>query len=103
MIASSSNVEIYGNTLEDNYNGIAMTQQNRGSGEHGPHTLANNYAHDNTVTSSGWTGIAYDYGGDGVYYANNRFENNSYSGSSGWFWFNREVSWSDWTSYGNDD
>ncbi len=103
MIASSSNVEIYGNTLEDNYNGIAMTRQNRGSGEYGLHTLANNYTHDNTVIDSGWTGIAQDYGGDGVYYANNRFENNSYSGSSGWFWLNRERSWSEWTSYGNDD
>ena len=102
MISSSPNVEIYGNTLEGNANGIAMTRQNRGSGTYGEHTLANEYAHDNTVIDSGLTGIAQDYGGDGVYSANNRFENNTYSGSSGWFWFNRSVSWSQWNSYGND-
>ncbi|MCP3997683.1 MAG: hypothetical protein GY722_21880 [bacterium] len=103
MIASSRNVEIYGNTLEGNFNGIALTRQNRGWGEHGEHTLANNYVHDNTVTNSGKTGIAQDYGGDAVYYANNRFESNSYSGSSSWFWLNRDRSWSEWNGYGHDD
>jgi parallel beta-helix repeat protein len=103
MIASSPNVDIYGNTLEGNFNGIAMTQQARGSGTYGDHTLANDHAYNNTVISSGLSGIAQDSGGDGVYYANNTFENNSYSGSSGWFWLNREVSFSQWNSYGNDD
>ncbi len=103
MIASSPNVEIYGNTLEDNYNGISMTRQNRGSGEFGEHTLANNYVHDNTIINSGTTGIAQDIGSDGVYYANNRFEGNTYSGSSDWFWLNRDRSWSEWNGYGHDD
>jgi hypothetical protein len=103
MIASSPNVDIFGNTLEDNANGIAMTRQNRGSGTYGEHTLANNHAYNNTVINSGMSGVAQDYGGDAVYYANNTFENNKYSGSSSWFWFNREVSWSQWNSYGNDD
>jgi parallel beta-helix repeat protein len=100
MISTSSNVDVYGNTLEDNYNGIAMTRQNRG----GDHTLANNSVHNNTVINSGMTGIAQDYGGDVVYTsANNHFEGNSYSGTSSWFWYNREISWSQWNNYGNDD
>jgi parallel beta-helix repeat protein len=103
MIASSSDVEIYGNTLEDNYNGIAMTRQNRGWGEYGEWTLADNHVHDNTVIDSGMTGAAQDYGGDTIYHANITFENNTYSGTSSWFWFNREVSWSEWNSYGHDD
>ncbi len=103
MIASSPNVEIYGNTLEGNFNGIAMTRQARGWGEHGEHTLANNYVHNNTVTNSGKTGIAQDINNNGVYYANNRFESNTYNGSSGWFWLNSDVSWSEWNGYGHDD
>jgi len=103
MISSSPNVEIYGNTLEGNANGIAMTRQNRGSGTYGEHTLANIHVYNNSVTDSGMTGIAKDYGGDEVYSAGNTFESNTYSGSSSWFWFNREVSWSQWNSYGNDD
>ena len=103
MIASSQNVEIYGNTLEDNYNGIAMTRQNRGTGTHGLWTLANNYVHDNTVTNSGMTGAAQDVHSDAIYSSNLRFENNTYTGTSSWFWLNRERSWSEWNSYGHDD
>ena len=104
MIASSPNVEIYGNLLEDNYNGIAMTRQDRGSGDYGLHTLANNYVHGNTVINSGMTGIARDYGGNDVYTSNNnRFEGNSYSGTSSWYWMGSEVSWSEWNAYGHDD
>ena len=103
VIASSPNVEIYGNTVEDNYNGISLTRQNRGSGDYGLHTIANVYVHDNTVIDSGMTGAAQDIGSDAIYSANNRFENNTYEGSSSWYWMNREVSWSAWNGYGHDD
>lgn len=103
MIASSQNVEIYGNTLEDNYNGIAMTRQNRGTGAYGLWTLANNYVHDNTVIDSGMTGAAQDVHSNAIYSAGLRFENNTYTGTSSWFWLNRERSWSEWNSYGHDD
>jgi parallel beta-helix repeat protein len=103
MIASSQNVEIYGNTLEDNYNGIAMTRQNRGTGTYGLWTLANNYVHDNTVIDSGLTGAAQDVHSNAIYSSNIRFEDNTYTGTSGWYWLNRERSWSEWNSYGHDD
>ena len=101
MIASSQNVEIYGNTLEDNYNGISMTRQNRGSGEYGEWTLANNYVHDNTITDSGLSGAAQDVGNNNIYNSNIRYENNTYTGDVGWWWMNGEVSWSEWQSYGH--
>jgi len=103
MIASSQNVEVYGNTVEDNYNGIAMTRQNRGSGDYGEWTLRNNHVYDNTVIDSGNSGAAYDWGGDTIYYSDITFEGNTYSGNSGWYWFNNEVSWSQWNGYGHDD
>ncbi len=103
VIASSQNVEVYGNTLEDNYNGVAMTRQNRGSGSHGEWTLRNNNVHNNTIINSGNTGAATDVGNNDIYYANIQFEGNTYVGASGWFWFNGEVSWSEWNGYGHDD
>ena len=102
MIASSQNVEIYGNLLEDNANGIAMTRQSRGTGEYGPRTLANNYVHDNTIINSGLTGAAQDVGNDTIYNSDIRFEGNTYSGNVGWWWLNGERSWSEWQSYGHD-
>ncbi len=103
VIASSPNVEIYGNTIEDNFNGISLTKQDRGWGDYGEHTLANIYAHDNTIIDSGLTGAAYDDGSSEIYSSNIRFENNSYSGDVGWYWMNHEVSWSAWNGYGHDD
>lgn len=103
VIASSQNVEIYGNTIADNYNGIGMTQQNRGSGAYGEYLLRNNYAHNNTIIDSGLTGAAQDIGSNAIYSANIRFEGNSYQGDVGWHWMNGEVSWSRWQSYGHDD
>ena len=56
MVAGSQDVEIYGNILEDNYNGITLIQQDRGSGALGPYLLRNVSVHDNTVVRSGRTG-----------------------------------------------
>jgi len=103
MIASSQNVEVYGNVIEDNYNAISMTRQSRGSGEYGEWTLANNYVHDNTVINSGLSGAAQDVHNDNIYHSGIRYENNSYTGDVGWWWMNGEVSWSEWQSYGHDD
>lgn len=102
MIASSQNVEVYGNLLEDNYNGISMTQQNRGSGTYGTFLLRNNTVHDNTVIDSGLSGAAQDIGSDAIYNSGIRYSNNTYVGDVGWWWYNRSRSWSSWQSYGND-
>ncbi len=103
VIASSQNVEVYGNLVEDNYNGITMTQQNRGSGEYGPYVARNNYVHDNVIIDSGLTGAAEDIAGNKIYDDNNRFENNDYYGDVGWSWRAHTHSFSEWQDFGHDD
>jgi parallel beta-helix repeat protein len=63
-VASSFNVEIYGNTLEGNCNGITGTQQDRSDSTPPAHLLKNMNVHDNVVNSSGNTGVAEDNGAD---------------------------------------
>ena len=50
-IVSSRNVEVHGNTLEDNWQGITGLDDHRGTGNAGPYTLINLNVHDNVVTS----------------------------------------------------
>jgi hypothetical protein len=49
LVNSSRNVEIYGNTVEDNRHGIGGTNTDRGSGAHGLHELTNLRVHDNVI------------------------------------------------------
>lgn len=78
-IAGSFNVEVYGNTLTNNFNGIAGIQQDRP--EHTPpeHDLDNLYVHNNTVSGSGLSGIIAD-NGDDLSLRDIVFENNTFSG-----------------------
>lgn len=90
-VASSDNVEVYGNTLVNNCNGIGLTKQDR-DGEGGTaHPLDHDYVHDNSVSgapvgSQGWTGAASDDGTD-LAALDIRFSNNSFSNGAtfcGW-------------------
>jgi hypothetical protein len=107
LVAASPDVEIYGNTVEDNADGIAAAQQSRGSGAHGPHQIANLWVHDNTIRmTSGSTGLVQDVG-DTSYFTsrNNRFERNRYQlgpGATFFAWMNADRSESAWKSYGQD-
>lgn len=103
LIASSQNVEVYGNVVEDNYNGITMTQQNRGSGDYGTYLVKNNYVHNNRIIDSGTTGAAEDIDSSAIFTSNNRFENNDYTGDVGWEWGGGRKSWSTWLKYGHDE
>jgi parallel beta-helix repeat protein len=80
MMNDSQNVEIYGNTLTGNHNGIGLTQTDRGSTVLGPLVTQNDYIHDNTITNSGRTGLV-QWVNDSSYYTsrNNRFRANSYN------------------------
>ncbi len=104
IIASSKNIEVYGNLVEGNYNGITATQQPRYDtpADHGPYLLSNINVHDNTIIDSGQTGIATDTGDGSVFSAGHRFDNNSYIGNVGWSWNGSSVSWDGWRSYGHD-
>ncbi len=101
-LASSSGVKIYGNRLEDNHNGITMTQQNRGGGDLGAWKTRNNVVTNNTIIDSGISGAAEDIGDDTIFYDGNDFQGNTYIGDSGWEWNGGNVGWSTWRSYGLD-
>ncbi len=104
VLASSKNIEVYGNLVEGNYNGITATQQPRYDtpADHGPYLVSNINVHDNTIIDSGQTGIATDTGDGSIFSAGHRFEGNTYRGDVGWSWNGSNISWSSWRSYGHD-
>ena len=63
-VASSFNVEVYGNRLSGNYNGITGTQQTRTDSTPPAHLLSNYNVHDNLIcaSSSHATGVISDNG-----------------------------------------
>ena len=67
-VASSSNVEVYGNRLSGNYNGITGTQQDRPDSTPPEHLLDNFHVNDNTICATGDgghpTGVADGNGAD---------------------------------------
>jgi len=107
VIANSPDVEVYGNTVEDNRGGIAAIQQDRGSGRHGAWNTTNLYVHDNQVKLlEGRTGLAQDIG-DTTYFTlkNNRFERNDYRldrTARIFEWANKQITEDEWRRYGND-
>jgi parallel beta-helix repeat protein len=106
VISSSPNVEISGNTVVNNADGIGAVEQDRSRdpARYGPLRIENLYVHHNTVTmSQGSTGVAQDVGDKAVFQSrNNRFEHNTYHiGAGNWFeWDNRQMSYSSWRGYG---
>lgn len=109
LVAASggSGLEIYGNTVEDNGDGIALIQQSRGSGMYGAYVVQNVWVHDNQIRmTTGTTGAVQDIGDNSIFTSrNNRFTNNSYAiGADAryWDWMNAMRTESEWKAYGND-
>jgi parallel beta-helix repeat protein len=86
-IASSFNVQVYSNTLSGNCNGIGGTQQNRTDSAPPAHLLMNLSVHNNSIASSGQTGVVADNGAN-LTTRNIVFANNSFSGGSNLCGFN---------------
>ena len=65
-VASSFNVEVYGNRLSGNYNGITGTQQDRPDSTPPAHLLDDFHVHDNVICATGAgrqpTGVVADNG-----------------------------------------
>ena len=107
LVNSSRDVEIHGNTVEGNLNGIAAVQSARGAGAHGAYELANLFVHDNTVAmTQGRSGVVQNAGSQAVFTSMNvRFEANRYTlGASA-----RPFAWKDtahdpagWKAFGHD-
>jgi parallel beta-helix repeat protein len=107
VVAASPNVEVYGNEVINNADGIAGIQQNRSDAPavHGPMLIQNLYVHDNQVTmSEGNTGLVQDTGDNAVFTSrNNRFVNNQYTLNGGgrfFEWNNGSRTLEEWTSFG---
>lgn len=110
-VQNSSNVEVSGNTVEvpaGGGNGIAILNQNRGSGSMGPWVSANNQVHDNTITylgATGYTGLADDTGGNTA--VGNSFQNDHYVLQAGdasalrWAWFGG-MDWANFKAQGEE-
>ncbi len=108
LVSASPNVEVYGNTVEDNKSGIICIQQNR-SGDpatHGPHETANLDVHDNTISGSSaiTAGLLQDVG-DTTYFSSrgNGFTSNTYSTGAvaqPFTWNNAYLDASGWASAG---
>jgi hypothetical protein len=67
-VAASSDVEVYGNRLSGNYNGITGTQQDRPDSTPPAHLLDGLHVHDNLICATGDgghpTGVVADNGAD---------------------------------------
>lgn len=107
LVFASSDVEIYGNTLSGNDEGITGLDDNRGSGAHGEFRVKNLWVHDNDVTMNrggsglnSWAGDSAVYGGS----ANNRFDRNTYriTGNPDPFWYQGEKNETSWQNTGQD-
>jgi hypothetical protein len=106
LVAASPDVEIYGNLVEGNADGITAIQQYRGSGAYGPHEISNLWVHDNNTTTQGWSGFVQDLG-DNSYFTsrNNRFDRNRYQlgvGAYNFVWLNAPRNETEWRSFGLD-
>ena len=109
VVAASPNVQIYGNSLASNANGIIAIQQNRANeGAYGQTIIENLDVRDNAVlTSSGTSaGLLQDIN-DSSYFTsrNNRFQNNDYqlgTVARPFAWSNQDLEEQQWQSYGQD-
>jgi hypothetical protein len=106
LIAASSDVEVVGNTVIDNANGIAGIQQDRGSGDLGEYLLARLNVHNNTIDiGDGQMGVVEDVGDPSVFTdRNNRFDYNTYvSGvARSYRWDGGQMSRGGWIDAGQD-
>lgn len=108
--SGGTGIEVKGNQLEGNKNGIMLIQADRGSGPNGPYVLKNVNVHDNIVTlTHGQRTGAVRYGGDSGLWTrnNNHFEHNTYNLQSAdaatFQWAGGTRTDAQWRAYGNDE
>ncbi len=106
-VAHSADVEVHGNVVADNREGIIGLQQARGDGPFGPRQTNNLFVHDNLVTMmEGGTGLIQQVDDDSYFTSrNNRFENNTYilgAGSRYFYWNNALLTAEEWRAVGQD-
>lgn len=105
QVDASSDVEIYGNVLSGNFQGITGLDSNPGGS--GRYILKNLYVHDNEVTmTAGRSGIIQTVGHNGAFTSqNNRWVKNRYvlgPNARYFVWMNQDRTESEWVSFGQD-
>jgi parallel beta-helix repeat protein len=107
LVNTSPNVEVYGNTVRYNNDGIAGIHADRGSDELGARELKNLWVHDNVIVMNvGQSGVATN-ATDAVFSAawNNRFDHNTYtlgSESKYYRWSSGSITTDQWKAAGQD-
>jgi parallel beta-helix repeat protein len=110
-VNSSPDVEVYGNTLVANRNGIIALEGSRGTGAYGPYIVQNLHVRDNTVdvSASGVSGFGiYGTGTTTDVFSsarNNRFTHNIYwlgSNTRPFNWQNGKITDVEWRGLGMD-
>ena len=108
LVSSSSDAQVYGNTVLDNKNGIVGIQQNRNNqGVDFSTNLKNLNVHDNTVRvpTGGLSGVSSGISNLTYTSRNNKFTSNSYdlgSDAKPFTWMNSKRTKSEWQNYGMD-
>ena len=110
LVANSPNVEVYGNTVVNNANGIGLTHWdhgNRGAVTRCEPSLKNVKVHDNTIVQKvgGASGLDANIDRDKVWTSwGNQFSNNTYTLSSGvrFRWQADWVSYQQWKNNGQN-
>jgi parallel beta-helix repeat protein len=108
LVATSQNVQVYGNSSSRDGNGIVLLEQSRGSGNRGTYMVQNVSVHDNDVRNSikQLVGLFNELS-DTSYWSSkgNSFAHNAYtapSGSLAFSWNGSNLTWSGWRSAGQD-
>jgi hypothetical protein len=108
LISASGRAEIAENTITESGRGISLISQRRGAGSRGPYLVQDVWVHHNTV--DGQTQLAQacqDWGDQGLYTRNNRFEANTYRHrgrvtGTPFGWGDAARDWAGWQAQGQD-
>ena len=114
QIQNSQNVDVYGNKIDNTGGGmgdIALIEQDRGTGPHGPFVTTGNHVHDNIIVDKGNIGITggvADYSDDQIFNGTNTWDNNQFymqDSTSRFTWSNSGQNFSGFeaTTPGNGD
>jgi hypothetical protein len=111
LISTSKDVEVYGNTITVaaiNGNGIALIQQDRGTGPTWTYVTTGNSVHHNTTTyrgNSGRSGAAADFNTAAMLAGGNSFDSNTYYApiltSNRWAW-GADTNWEGFQAAGQE-
>ena len=101
LLASSKDIEVYGNTLVGNYNGIGITQQPRGSGTYGTYKANNINVYDNNV-SGGKSGAVTNYSDTSIFNTT-KFYRNKYDSGHIFHWNNGNGNATWWRKFHPND